>query len=132
MSHRPLKYPCNNEDNNEEGRMKDGGRPRKLSKSHSAMVKRGVSSVEEEIFPPLALIECRGISQRANERACSEGGRSEKGGATVYGLCKFHESGREDVDVRMLMLPLSVAEACTRSGMVITGRPFVCKIFDAP
>ncbi len=50
----------------------------------------------------------------------------------VFGLCKFHASGREDIDVRMLLLPLSITKACPRSGVVIMGGPFVCEIFDAP
>jgi len=55
---------------------------------------------------------------------------SEKG-AVVYGMCKFHGSGREDMDVRMLLPPPSVVEINVKAGISITGRPFVCEIFDA-
>ena len=36
-----------------------------------------------------------------------------------YGKCKFHGSGREDIDVRML---------CLEGG---GGRPFCCEVIDA-
>lgn len=121
----PTKTPTGtNNNNNNDGEENNGG---KSVQSHNAMVRKGVSSVEEEICPPLARIGCGGISKMNNARIQ---GDIEKG-AVVYGLCKFHASGREDMDVRMLLPPPSVAEASVKSGAVITGRPFVCEIFDA-
>ena len=38
-------------------------------------------------------------------------------------MCKFHASGREDLDVRMLFKPPTTP--------IIGGRPFVCEIIDA-
>ena len=110
------------------------------NKSHNAMVRKGISSVEEEICPVLAIIGCGGISQQNNEQdpiaTTSKNGKQQQKldggrGATVYGMCKFHASGREDMDVRMLLPPPSVAEAGAKSNTVITGRPFVCEVFDA-
>jgi hypothetical protein len=48
-------------------------------------------------------------------------------GEVVYGMCKFHASGREDMDVRMLLPPPS----CAGSSVAVTGRPFVCEVVDA-
>jgi tRNA U54 and U55 pseudouridine synthase Pus10 len=48
----------------------------------------------------------------------------------VYGMCKFHASGREDMDVRML-LPHPSLSKVDSSKYIITGRPFVCEVIDA-
>ena len=85
------------------------------SREHSSVVKRmGVTSVEEQIAPLLTTIACGGISNLNNDPdACD----------VVYGMVKFHASGREDMDVRM-MLPLEPKEN-------VGGRPFVCQVVDA-
>ena len=109
------------------------------NKQHNAMVRKGISSVEEEICPMLA-IGCGGISQLNNEHlpnSNTEGhinngsNSSNEKGTVVYGMCKFHASGREDMDVRMLLPPSSVVAVNAKAGISITGRPFVCEIFDA-
>ena len=102
------------------------------------MVRKGISSVEEEICPMLT-IGCGGISQLNNEHLpinntvdhIDNGRNSKEKGAVVYGMCKFHGSGREDMDVRMLLPPPSVVAVNAKAGISITGRPFVCEIFDA-
>jgi len=97
------------------------------------MVRKGISSIEEEICTPLSLLGCGGISNQNNENVWStafgEGG--DKAGATVYGMCKFHASGREDMDVRMLLPPPSVVKLAEKTNIKITARPFVCEVFDA-
>lgn len=97
------------------------------------MVRKGISSVEEEICTPLSLLGCGGISHRNNEDVTSTafGEGADKAGATVYGMCKFHASGREDMDVRMLLPPPSVVKLAEKSNITITARPFVCEVFDA-
>ncbi|KAL7540303.1 hypothetical protein ACHAXR_010018 [Thalassiosira sp. AJA248-18] len=106
----------------------------------NAMVRKGVSSVEDEICPPIARIACGGISTQNNERPTPSNNNDSQQqvvvdggekGAVVYGLCKFHASGREDMDVRMLLPPPSIAEVSAKSDISITGRPFVCEVFDA-
>ncbi|KAL7511426.1 hypothetical protein ACHAXN_008385 [Cyclotella atomus] len=89
----------------------------KQSKSNS-MIRKGLSSVEEEICPQLSSIGCNGISTMNND----------SNSLVVYGMCKFHASGREDIDVRMLLPHPLMME---RSDAVITGRPFVCEVIDA-
>eukprot|EP00804_Cyclotella_cryptica_P015861 CCRYP_006366-RA/>CCRYP_006366-RA protein AED:0.27 eAED:0.27 QI:0/-1/0/1/-1/1/1/0/813 len=85
------------------------------------MVRKGISSVEEEICPHVSNISCGGISNKNNNDMSS----------LVYGMCKFHASGREDMDVRMLLPLPSVVERIAKSNSMITGRPFVCEIYDA-
>ena len=91
-------------------------------------VRKGCTSVEEEICPSLANC-CGGISNHNNEDIsfASDGTPVIKDGSVVYGCCKFHASGREDMDVRMLLPPASIVKSNKR----ITGRPFVCEVFDA-
>lgn len=89
--------------------------------ANAGMVRKGVSSVEEEICPRLAS-SCGGISTKNNEGALIQDG------SVVYGMCKFHASGREDMDVRMILPASSVVKS---SSAKITGRPFVCEVFDA-
>lgn len=80
----------------------------------------GISSVEEEILPVLVK-HCGGISVQNNDPTTS-------GSNTVFGMAKFHASGREDMDVRML-LPEETGESNKPNN--ITGRPFVCEVTDA-
>eukprot|EP00977_Amphora_coffeiformis_P019532 scaffold7349_cov173-Amphora_coffeaeformis.AAC.13 len=75
----------------------------------------GISSVEEEILPALVKA-CGGISTQNTDPTNK---------ATVFGMAKFHGSGREDMDVRCI-LPDKVP-----AGKNITGRPFVCEVTDA-
>jgi hypothetical protein len=89
--------------------------------------KKGVSSVEEEICPPLARC-CGGISDKNNECVLATAA-VVKDVSVVFGCCKFHASGREDMDVRMILPAPSVKSRCNK--LKITGRPFVCEVFDA-
>lgn len=78
--------------------------------------KLGVTSVEEQILPVVSKY-CGGISTLNNDLMLEN---------VVFGMAKFHASGREDMDVRML---LPDPETCGDTN--ITGRPFVCEITDA-
>ena len=114
-----------------QGKMANGDNGGKAS----GMIRKGVSSVEDEICPHLALVGCGGISVLNNEQLPSEATSQQHSdsqkGDVVYGLCKFHASGREDLDVRMLLPPPSIAKASAKSNISITGRPFVCQVYDA-
>lgn len=97
------------------------------------MKRLGIASVEEEICPVVAKLACDGISTQNNIRDNMQGAGSN----VLYGLAKFHASGREDMDVRMI-LPSDVLEAekanvlCgTVSKAVGSGRPFVLEVIDA-
>ena len=74
----------------------------------------GQTSVEEVVRPAVTRV-CGGISTSNND--------NRSNGSTVFGMVKFHASGREDMDVRML-LPKSATPG-------VTGRPFVWEIYDA-
>ena len=87
--------------------------------SHS-FVRKGVSSVEEEICPVIAKY-CGGISTRNNNT-------TDTTSSIRFGMCKFHASGREDMDVRMLLHP---NDSLNDKQTTITGRPFVCEVMDA-
>ena len=89
------------------------------------MIRKGDTSVEEEISAVLEL-GCGGISCQNNEFVATTEENSDKAGAVVFGLCKFHASGREDLDVRMLLPPIH-----SRDNSHIGGRPFVCEVIDA-
>ena len=67
----------------------------------------GVTSVEEQICGPI--IQRLGVSTQNNLPT----------GNQIYGMCKFHASGREDMDVRMLLRPNT------------KGRPFCIQLVDA-
>jgi tRNA U54 and U55 pseudouridine synthase Pus10 len=97
------------------------------------MVRLGITSVEEEICPIVASIACGGISTQNNLGKDLQG----SGSTIVYGMAKFHASGREDMDVRMI-LPEEVLEAertSLETGQAVketgSGRPFVLEIIDA-
>lgn len=77
------------------------------------MKKLGVSSVDEEITSVVAAA-AGGMSKLNNSGDDDE---------IVYGLAKFHASGREDMDVRMLLPPEPTPG--------VGGRPFVCEVIDA-
>jgi tRNA U54 and U55 pseudouridine synthase Pus10 len=78
------------------------------------MKRMGVTSVEEQINPVLNKVACGGISTLNND---------PDGGDTVYSMIKFHASGREDLDVRMILPPVG------EKG--VGGRPFVLQVVDA-
>ena len=73
--------------------------------------KLGFSSVEEQVCPVISN-KCGGISSLNNS--------SEEKSRELFGFCKFHASGREDIDVLM-----------NASKGRFTGRPFVCGVIDA-
>lgn len=79
--------------------------------------KLGSTSVEEEILPAIAS-KCGGISTLNNDK------NNDK---VIFGMAKFHGSGREDIDVRML---LPDSSTLPDSAGHITGRPFACEIID--
>lgn len=85
----------------------------------------GISSVEEEILPKL-MTACGGVSVQ-NRNPINE--------STLYGMAKFHASGREDMDVRMLLPEPETLQAQQQQQQQttkkITGRPFVCEVTDA-
>ena len=74
------------------------------------MIRKGVTSVQEQICSVITKT-CSGISTQNNINEKEE----DTNGKIVYGMCKFHASGREDIDVRMLG----------------NGRPFALEIIDA-
>jgi tRNA U54 and U55 pseudouridine synthase Pus10 len=100
----------------------------KRRKTQRVRRKLGVTSVEEEILPTITKY-AGGISTLNNVH---------DGGATCsvdsnnmqiqFGMAKFHASGREDMDVRML---LPSDEHTNNTNDNITGRPFVCEMIDA-
>ena len=86
------------------------------SSSSSKTKTLGVTSVEEEICNPIIQV-LGGISTQNNSTPDSN---------VIYGMCKFHASGREDMDVRMLIKK----DACSNhSGS--KGRPFCVQFIDA-
>jgi tRNA pseudouridine(54/55) synthase len=78
----------------------------------------GVTSVEEQILPIISRTS-GGISTVNNDPTDER---------VLFGMAKFHASGREDIDVRML---LPDPETLPDNAGHITGRPFVCEIIDA-
>ena len=75
--------------------------------------KLGATSVEEQIVP-VVVQACLGVSKLNNDLSKPD---------VVFGMVKFHASGREDMDVLML-LP-------KEPNPNVTGRPFVCEVTDA-
>lgn len=76
-------------------------------KAKKATETLGLSSVEQEICGPVERL--LGVSTQ----------NDVKDSSTKYGMCKFHASGREDMDVRMLLRPNTI------------GRPFCIQLIDA-
>jgi tRNA pseudouridine(54/55) synthase len=87
--------------------------PGKDSTGNNVQQRKGVTSVEEQINPTIAEIS-GGISKLNNDGSGSD---------LVYGMVKFHASGREDLDVRMT-LPPEPTEG-------VGGRPFCLEVVDA-
>lgn len=107
----------------------------------------GRTSVEEEIVQPLTKY-CGGISTRNNQEQQStaydnnnddhvqsqsqsqqQQELQQQQQKVVFGMIKFHASGREDMDVRMLLPPPLVFQD---DGVAAGGgRPFVCQVIDA-
>jgi hypothetical protein len=83
-------------------------------KDASIMQRLGVTSVEEQILPVLTNVACGGISTLN-----ADPNRDD----LVFSMVKFHASGREDLDVRMLLPPDSIED--------VGGRPFICQVVDA-
>jgi tRNA U54 and U55 pseudouridine synthase Pus10 len=77
----------------------------------------GVTSVEEQICGPIQ--DLLGVSTQNNLMPDIP---SDGGGGVLYGMIKFHASGREDMDVRMLVR--SESSTCH-------GRPFCVQVIDA-
>ena len=117
----------------------------------------GISSVEEEILPVLERF-CGGISnlnntlvvsssanttlssQQNNNNKQSTSGKDARrpslaSSGIVFGMAKFHASGREDMDVHMIVGKTGLSPANDSSSNskkpTMTGRPFVCEIIDA-
>jgi tRNA U54 and U55 pseudouridine synthase Pus10 len=120
-------------------------------KNKKVMERKGVTSVEEQICGPIEKMlgistlnnlppppprapasNCRrfddetdvgdqNVASDTNSNLANKNG-STQGGGTIYGMIKFHASGREDMDVRMLVRTDS--ETCR-------GRPFCVQVVDA-
>jgi len=88
----------------------------KVAGERNRMVRKGRSSVMEEINQHLGPA-VGGISTANNKRTSND---TTGSGSVVYGLCKFHASGREDLDVLMKSIPSPDH-----------GRPFVCEVIDS-
>ena len=87
----------------------------------------GTTSVEE-VITPYILEATNGVATHNNYSNRTD---SIDGGGVVYGMAKFHASGREDMNVRML-LPSSYDYADDNNANDgPTGRPFVYEIYDA-
>ena len=118
------------------------------SNSSNSVQKRrrrlGTTSVEEVITPYIlqatngVATHNNAITNRSSEPEPSNGGSGAISGV-VYGMAKFHASGREDMNVRMLLPSCYNYDDHDSSGKDrilshapnITGRPFVYEIYDA-
>ena len=89
----------------------------------------GVTSVEEQILPAVKRA-CRGISTVNNKSLYTDNDRSGTAPTPIvaYGAAKFHASGREDMDVRMIVPALHEVSTTKHK---VSGRPFVCEVIDA-
>ena len=92
----------------------DASNKKKIRKEAETL---GVTSVEEQICGPIQ--DLLGVSTQNNILSDMH---STSGGGVLYGMIKFHASGREDMDVRMLVR--SESPTCH-------GRPFCVQIIDA-
>ena len=92
------------------------------SSNTGEMIKKGTTSIEEEICPQVVKWGCQGISIQNNSPLFPD---------IVYGMCKFHASGREDINVRMFYSPPGNHNNNNNQNKIIGGRPFVCKVVDA-
>ena len=93
------------------------------------MKKLGITSVEEEICPIISQA-CNGIAT-ANNELQKHDGENKKRNTLVYGICKFHASGREDMDVRMILPQEAKKDLLGDKISVASGRPFICEVIDA-
>lgn len=112
---------------------------RNVSQTPFFVMEKGVrkqlsaTSVQEEI---LSVVErkCGGISKLNND--------NDQSSDTLFGMSKFHASGREDMDVRMLLPSTKAVQLASNGqqsvsvtrvvdGSKVTGRPFCCEIVDA-
>mmetsp|Transcript_22267 Transcript_22267/g.25776 ORF Transcript_22267/g.25776 Transcript_22267/m.25776 type:complete len:433 (-) Transcript_22267:40-1338(-) len=99
------------------------------------MERLGVTSVEEQICGPIQ--DLLGISTRNNIIVHTNYNHNNNNttSGVLYGMIKFHASGREDMDVRMVVKKqqkqqqLSVAADSSKSR--VYGRPFCVQIVDA-
>lgn len=87
--------------------------PEKDEQGRTFMKRLGVTSVEEQIVPAV-LKAIGGVSKLNN---------NPDGDEVVYGMVKFHASGREDMNVRMTLPPDPTEN--------VGGRPFVLEVIDA-
>jgi hypothetical protein len=124
---------CNNEHekNSKQQKAQDTG-------SNYKFVKRlGISSVEEEMCPIISnIIAYNGISNKNNKLTVSKTDNNDSGGNLVFGICKFHASGQEDMDVCMILPPEAKDEhldgkIADKEKITGSGRPFVCEVIDA-
>jgi tRNA U54 and U55 pseudouridine synthase Pus10 len=127
--------------NNKNNKDNDNGNHSKKPSNYK--IRLGVTSVEEQILP-IVTRYCGGSISTLNQDPSTP--------QVHFGMAKFHASGREDMDVLML-LPSSFSDSTENSGnhdtatsigedgastvkeassvRDITGRPFVCEIIDA-
>jgi tRNA U54 and U55 pseudouridine synthase Pus10 len=87
--------------------------PEKDSNGKTFMKRLGVSSVEEQIIPSILKV-IGGVSKVNNDAEEND---------IIFGMVKFHASGREDMNVRMTLPPENTDS--------VGGRPFVLEIIDA-
>lgn len=78
----------------------DGNSQNNNNNNKSNKVRKGITSVEEQICSVIGEFACGGISTQNN--SIDDGKENDRGGKIVYGKCKFHASGREDMNVRMM------------------------------
>ena len=90
----------------------------------------GVTSVEEQLCSPVE--DVLGISSHNN--IINSESKGSGGGGVTYGMIKFHASGREDMDVRMMVKKKNHNNYNNTTKLTvatITGRPFCLQIIDA-
>jgi tRNA U54 and U55 pseudouridine synthase Pus10 len=87
--------------------------PEKDDKGKTYMKRLGVTSIEEQIVP--SIVKAIGGISKLNNNADDD--------VIVFGMVKFHASGREDMNVHMTLPPNATEN--------VGGRPFVLEIIDA-